>query len=57
LTGAQKLQLIQNMVVIAYADGSVDEAEIECLVWLCNGIGVDPSFIQQVLNAAARGVD
>ena len=57
LTGAQKLQLIQNMVVISYADGSVDEDEIECLVWLCNGLGVDPGFIQQVLNSAMRGVD
>ena len=32
------------MVVISYADGSVDEDEIECLVWLCNGLGVDPRF-------------
>ena len=57
LTGAQKLQLIQSMVVISYADGSVDDDEIECLVWLCNGLGVDPSFIQQVLDVAMRGVD
>ncbi len=45
------------MVVISYADGSVDEDEIECLVWLCNGLGVDHGFIQQVLNSAMRGVD
>ena len=43
--------------MISYADGSVDDDEIECLVWLCNGLGVDPSFIQQVLDAAMRGVD
>ena len=57
LTGVQKLQLIRDMVVISYADGSVDQSEVDCLVWLCNGLGVDPRFIQQVLDGARRGVD
>ena len=57
LTGVQKLQLIRDMVVISYADGSVDQHEVDCLVWICNGLGVDPRFIQQVLDSARRGVD
>jgi hypothetical protein len=26
-------------------------------VWLCEGLGVDPRFIEQVLSTARRGVD
>lgn len=57
MTGVQKLQLIRDSIVISYADGSIDQAELDCLVWLCNGLGIDPRFIEQVLNAARRGVD
>lgn len=57
MTGVQKHQLIRDMVVISYSDGSIDQAELDYLVWLSNGLGVDPRFIQQVLNAAQRGVD
>jgi uncharacterized tellurite resistance protein B-like protein len=57
LTGVQKLQLLRDMIVIAYADGSVDQAEVNCLAWLCESLNVDPRFIEQVLVAARRGVD
>ena len=57
LTGVQKLQLLRDMVVIAYADGSVDKQELACLGWLSNGLGVDPRFIEQILSAARHGVD
>jgi Zn-dependent protease with chaperone function/uncharacterized tellurite resistance protein B-like protein len=57
MTGVQKLQLIRDMIVISYADGSIDQAELDCLVWLCHGLGVDPRFIEQVLSSARRGVD
>lgn len=57
LTGVKKLQLIRDAVIISFADGAVDQAELNCLVWLCNGLGVDPRFIEQVLNSARRGVD
>jgi uncharacterized tellurite resistance protein B-like protein len=57
MTGMQKLQLVRDMIVISYADGAIDEAEINCLVWLCEGLGVDPRFIEQVLASARRGVD
>jgi Zn-dependent protease with chaperone function/uncharacterized tellurite resistance protein B-like protein len=57
MTGVQKLQLVRDMIVISYSDGAIDEAEINCLVWLCEGLGVDPRFIEQVLASARRGVD
>lgn len=57
MTGVQKLQLVRDLIVISYADGAIDEAEINCLVWLCEALGVDPRFIEQVLSSARRGVD
>ena len=30
---------------------------MDCLVWLCENVGVNPRFIQQILTSAARGVD
>jgi Zn-dependent protease with chaperone function/uncharacterized tellurite resistance protein B-like protein len=57
LTGVQKLQLVRDLIVISYADGAIDEAELNCLVWLCETLGVDPRFIEQVLASARRGVD
>ncbi len=57
MTGVQKLQLVRDLIVISYADGAIDEAELNCLVWLCEGLGVDPRFIEQVLSSARRGVD
>ena len=57
MTGVQKLKLIRDMVVISFADGSIDNAELACLVWLCQNLGVDPQFIQQVISSATRGVD
>jgi Zn-dependent protease with chaperone function/uncharacterized tellurite resistance protein B-like protein len=57
MTGMQKLQLVRDLVVISYSDGAIDENEIHCLVWLCEGLGVDPRFIEQVLSTARRGVD
>ena len=57
MTGLQRLQLIRDIVVISYADGSIDQQEMDCLVWLCENVGVNPRFIQQILTSAARGVD
>jgi uncharacterized tellurite resistance protein B-like protein len=57
MTGVQKLQLVRDLIIISYADGTLDQAEINCLVWLCEGLGVDPRFIEQVLSSARRGVD
>jgi Zn-dependent protease with chaperone function/uncharacterized tellurite resistance protein B-like protein len=57
MTGVQKLQLIRDMVIISFADGSIDKKEMDCLVWLCENLGVDPRFIQQILASARRGVD
>jgi uncharacterized tellurite resistance protein B-like protein len=57
MTGVQKLQLIRDLIVISYADGAIDEAEVNCLIWLCDALGVDPRFIEQVLASARRGVD
>ena len=57
MTGVQKLQLVRDLIVISYADGAIDEAEVNCLVWHCEGLGVDPRFIEQVLASARRGVD
>jgi uncharacterized tellurite resistance protein B-like protein len=57
LTGVQRLQLLRDMIVVSYADGAVDQAELDTLVWLCEGLNVDPQFIEQVLVAARRGVD
>jgi uncharacterized tellurite resistance protein B-like protein len=57
MTGVQKLQLVRDLIVISYSDGAIDQAEINCLVWLCEGLGVDPRFIEQVLASARRGVD
>ena len=57
MTGLQRLQLIRDIVVISYADGSIDQQEMDCLIWLCENVGVNPRFIQQILTSAARGVD
>jgi uncharacterized tellurite resistance protein B-like protein len=57
MTGVQKLQLVRDLIVISYADGAIDENEVNCLVWLCENLGVDPRFIEQVLASARRGVD
>jgi Zn-dependent protease with chaperone function/uncharacterized tellurite resistance protein B-like protein len=54
---ARKLCLIRDMVVISYADGSVDEHEMKCLYWLCDGLEIDTSFVDHVLQSAQRGVD
>ena len=57
MTGMQKLQLIRDMVVISIADGSLDKDELSCLIWLCQNLGVEPQFINQVLQSAKQGVD
>jgi uncharacterized tellurite resistance protein B-like protein len=57
MTGVQKLSLVRDLVVISFSDGAIDQAELNCLVWLCEGLGVDPRFIEQVLASARRGVD
>jgi hypothetical protein len=48
---------VRDLVVISFSDGAIDESELNCLVWLSEGLGVDPRFIEQVLSTARRGVD
>jgi uncharacterized tellurite resistance protein B-like protein len=57
LTGVQKLQLVRDLIIISCADGAFDQAEAQCLHWICDGLSVDPRFIEQVLTSARRGVD
>jgi tellurite resistance protein len=57
LTGVQKLQLVRDLIIISCADGTFDQAEAQCLHWICEGLSVDPRFIEQVLASARRGVD
>jgi Zn-dependent protease with chaperone function/uncharacterized tellurite resistance protein B-like protein len=53
----QKLRIMRDMVVISYADGSVDEYEMKCLYWLCDNLSIDPTFVDHVLESARCGVD
>jgi uncharacterized tellurite resistance protein B-like protein len=57
MTPNSKLQLLRDMTVISYADGSVDEFEMECLYWLSENLQINPGFIDHVLHSAMAGMD
>jgi uncharacterized tellurite resistance protein B-like protein len=57
MTGVQKLKLIRDMVVISFADGTIDNEELAFLVWFCQNLGIDPQFVQQIITSATQGVD
>lgn len=52
-----KMQMIQDLAIISYADGELDDSEMDCLEWLAEGLTVPPYFVEQVLANARAGVD
>ncbi|VAW74200.1 hypothetical protein MNBD_GAMMA12-2906 [hydrothermal vent metagenome] len=52
-----KLNMIEQLSIVTYADGSIDDCEIEVLYNLCRFLEIDPSFADQVLHNATQGMD
>ena len=52
-----KLNILRDLTVISYADGSVEEAELNVLYALCDFLGIKRLFIDDVLQAAISGAD
>ncbi|MEQ1875433.1 MAG: M48 family metallopeptidase [Bdellovibrionia bacterium] len=49
-----KLNLIRDLSVITYADGSVEEEEVNALYAICEMLNINPSFADHVLHAAGK---
>ncbi len=53
----KRAQLVQHLAIIAGADGHVEDAELEVLRKVSNGLGVDFMVVTQTLDAAAAPMD
>ena len=54
LSDVAKLNVIKDLTVVAAADGTVDEAELEALYTIAAGLYVRPEFIDHVLSGTAE---
>ncbi len=54
---ARRAQLVQHLTIVAAADGSVDQWELGEMGRIAWRLGVDPSVIEQTLQAAAHPMD
>ncbi|MDQ3368650.1 MAG: M48 family metalloprotease [Myxococcota bacterium] len=53
----QRAQLVQHATIIASADGSVEQVELDELLQLADALGVDPAVIDHTLAGAAAAMD
>ncbi|MBK6917608.1 MAG: M48 family metalloprotease [Deltaproteobacteria bacterium] len=54
---ARRAQLVQHLTIVAAADGSVDQWELGEMGRIAWRLGVDPSVIEQTLQASAHPMD
>lgn len=54
---ARRAQLVQHATIVAAADGSVEQVELDELTKLAAGLGVDPQVIDHTLAGAAAPMD
>lgn len=50
LPASDRHALLQKLIVIARADGSVDEKELAVLREACRALGVNPGFVDQIMK-------
>ena len=56
LSPVQKLNILRDLAVITYADGEVDEKEMELLYYLCHLFNIRPEFADQVIHDAQQSM-
>ena len=54
---ARRAQLVQHLTIVAAADGSVDQWELGEMGRIAWRLGIDPSVIEQTLQASAHPMD
>ena len=54
---AGRAQIVQHATIVAAADGSVEPCELEQLLQLASGLGVDPQVVDFTLAGAAAPMD
>jgi len=52
---SQRLQLINFLVLIAQADGSVPQSEIDALQFIATNLGISPEDLNSMLNLSTGG--
>ncbi len=52
-----KLNVIKDLAVISYSDGSIDQEEVEVLYAISHMLQIYPDFVDQVLHDANQGMD
>lgn len=52
-----RLNIIEQLSIITYADGSIDDSEVNVLYNLCNILEINPEFADQVLHNATQPMD
>ena len=52
-----KLNLIKDLSVISYADGSIEQSEVETLYKLCRTLQIRPEFADHVLESVLKPMD
>ncbi len=57
MNAMSKLNIIKDLSVISYADGSIDEEEVQVLYGISQMLGIYPDFVDQVLHDAGQGMD
>lgn len=53
----ERFNVIRDLAIVVYADGSVEQGEMEVLYFLCQICGVNPDFANFVIKQATRGLD
>jgi len=54
---ASRLNIVEKLSIITYADGSIEDSEVSVLYNLCSVLNIDTSFADQVLHNATQPVD
>ena len=52
-----RMQMVQDLAIISYADGSLEESELDCLHAIADALEVSEHFVDHVLITAKQGVD
>jgi uncharacterized tellurite resistance protein B-like protein len=52
-----KLNLVKDLSIISYSDGSVEECELEVLYRICTLLGLKTEFVDHVLHSASAPMD
>lgn len=54
LPTVSKLNLIKDLTLIASADGSIEDIELQCLYWICSILQIRGEFVDHVIQDSLR---